>query len=569
MTSLNRLTSAALLETPVKVLRTASAPHHEVLGTYICDHNGHVQESFGRLAPTAAAQICLNRGVRLSFEPHSLPSYANILTNWGFNAYFDKFDDGNIAELLTLFPCSNVVFLPLGPTQPAMQSVCLLEMSVGDRIIGVAITQADYLGEALSISTNHVPWRCLHPRADVRLCALFTLQGATKSLSNGPPLLRSAIDVDSIVEQVVVNFEQSLKHTPAVDHWDDFSDSHDTAGVGALQGRRRFAATVRNFVVKGQPIPFVLPAFPCKSSNKDKISGHLPDKGEDLAAQTLCLFARGVQDVYLPGAIIHIVSDGHTFSDLIGVDDAVVDEYTAALKLIFKRHDPTGSIFRFHGLDDLLYTSPFGIETRHGFQGTALPDLMRLALSALWGPENMSQMDASILKQCQGLSRFLLKDLEQVDSLQHLSKSQRKRHAMEAAKVMVARNEAYSKLVEISFPAAVRLSIHPHNNSGPKYGVTLIHPNFRSSSLFGKGGDLISDQSMGHTPTPWHNVTLLVEVEEKGSPRFAFMHRTKLMDHQPSPAHHLVWVPMRWDESEEGATGLSDGGYFCFQRAEV
>jgi pyoverdine/dityrosine biosynthesis protein Dit1 len=36
------------------------------------------------------------------------------------------------------------------------------------------------------------------------------------------------------------------------------------------------------------------------------------------------------------------------------------------------------------------------------------------------------------------------------------------------------RNDAYSNLVSDLFPFHIRLSIHAHNNSGPKFAIRLL-----------------------------------------------------------------------------------------------
>lgn len=54
------------------------------------------------------------------------------------------------------------------------------------------------------------------------------------------------------------------------------------------------------------------------------------------------------------------------------------------------------------------------------------------------------------------------------------SKSQRKRLAETVALEMMRRNQAYSHLVELVMPRQIRLSIHAHNNAGPKFAVSLL-----------------------------------------------------------------------------------------------
>ena len=75
----------------------------------------------------------------------------------------------------------------------------------------------------------------------------------------------------------------------------------------------------RNVLIKqNQPIEFLLPAFPCKSPNLDKVTGKLPDAGELYALQHLNNICRQVSFLYQPGCHIRIWFDGRVFGDLIG-----------------------------------------------------------------------------------------------------------------------------------------------------------------------------------------------------------------------------------------------------------
>jgi pyoverdine/dityrosine biosynthesis protein Dit1 len=73
-----------------------------------------------------------------------------------------------------------------------------------------------------------------------------------------------------------------------------------------------------------------------------------------------------------------------------------------------------------------------------------------------------------------GFSRFMLDDLQAHPDGRNKSKSQRKRLAESVALEMMRRNQAYSHLVELVMPRQVRLSIHAHNNAGPKFAVSLL-----------------------------------------------------------------------------------------------
>lgn len=261
---------------------------------------------------------------------------------------------------------------------------------------------------------------------------------------------------ESLTSTIVNAYERHLKFTPEGCLW-------------AAVGRAAFFKTVAAFVAEGRPVEFVLPAFPCKSSNLNKVSGALPDKGEELALRTLKLFSDEVTSHYSPGVLVRVVSDGHVFSDLVGTDDEAVDEYNAALQEMAMGIDAR---IVFAGLEELLThipNAPDGDLPSTGPMATVhtpAADAARASLLEMFGQppatidERLSK-DKALLGLCRGFSKFVFEDTLQHPSLRSMSQSKRKRVAWATAKLMILRNEAYSHLVEVCFPAAVRLSIHP------------------------------------------------------------------------------------------------------------
>jgi hypothetical protein len=77
---------------------------------------------------------------------------------------------------------------------------------------------------------------------------------------------------------------------------------------------------------------------------------------------------------------------------------------------------------------------------------------------------------------------------------------------------MRQRNQAYSNLVELIFPTYIRLSIHAHRNSGPKFGINLFGRDtpIKVTEQLSPDGDLMSSRDLLHVPTPWHNCVVEV-----------------------------------------------------------
>ena len=310
-------------------------------------------------------------------------------------------------------------------------------------------------------------------------------------------------------------------------------------------GRQMFKEKVGYYVGNREAVRFCLPAFPCKSSNRDKVANTGPDGAEFEALSTLYTFAILVKEVYSPGCIIEIVSDGHVFSDCVGTDDAVVTEYTHQLEGMAS--SVQGQLFRatgkdydglvtFQGLHDILfprkwtrmfYRSEFAEveQVHHPVTTMRTPRdddnrglLLHSCSACHESLENVVHKDAksSLTLLYRGFSRFMLDDLSFHPDGRDKSKTQRKRLSEKVALEMMRRNQAYSHLVELVMPRHVRLSIHAHNNSGPKFAVSLL-PNDRFKHLASFDGLRVSHRIVDfeashhlHIPTPWHNALVQI-----------------------------------------------------------
>lgn len=120
----------------------------------------------------------------------------------------------------------------------------------------------------------------------------------------------NSADVSAIVsrskklaEDVTHIFEDTLRNIATDDQW-------ESGG-----GRVLFEQQAHYFIARNWTIEFCLPAFPCKSSNLQKVTGVEPDKSEETALWHFNNFVKQIEQVYEPGAKVLIVSDGHVFSD--------------------------------------------------------------------------------------------------------------------------------------------------------------------------------------------------------------------------------------------------------------
>lgn len=107
----------------------------------------------------------------------------------------------------------------------------------------------------------------------------------------------------SLARRVTGIFSECLRNIAHGDLW-DVGGGKDSFEIGVLFYTSRNAA-----------IRMVLPAFPCKSTCMDKVSGTVPDKGEELALRGIKDFIDETKKAYPPGVEFLIISDGHVFSD--------------------------------------------------------------------------------------------------------------------------------------------------------------------------------------------------------------------------------------------------------------
>jgi pyoverdine/dityrosine biosynthesis protein Dit1 len=342
-------------------------------------------------------------------------------------------------------------------------------------------------------------------------------------------------DAHYIADQVTSLFDSRLRSVaPDEDKWE-------------MEGREFFLGKIEFFVLRGIPIECCLPAFPCKSSNRDKVASRSPDGAEFEALANLFWFCHEVEQLYKPGCRITVVSDGHVFSDCIGVDDHRVSEYTRNLhqmcKSILSQFRSTSGLVspitfkNLHNLflDDRALLPLFQdsyistCELKHFIDTQMNPEDEKcrklLMLSAQSDADNIvscikSKSENSLTSLFRGFSKFMLEDLACHPSTDHLSKSQRKKLSEKIAFEMIKRNQAYSHLVEQIFPHFLRFSIHAHRNSGPKFGINLLPADrFRHLTSFSEldksdilgAGDEQSERMHLHIPTPWHNSLLEIK----------------------------------------------------------
>lgn len=223
-------------------------------------------------------------------------------------------------------------------------------------------------------------------------------------------------------------------------------------------------------VQKHEPVVLVLPAFPGKSPNPEKVLGPLPDLAERLSLQFFSHLGQRVKEYYPPGIKIILCSDGRVFSDVVGIKESNVSAYHNELKGLiremelidvttFNLEDVYGQLSFIQMRDELMKCYGISLEVlkhkvRNGSTNLALPD----------------ELEAHRM-YC-GITRFLFDDA--THSGQIKSRSAIQKESRIKAYEVIRRSNAWSELIAEHFPEAIRLSIHPQICGSAKLGIQLI-----------------------------------------------------------------------------------------------
>jgi len=246
------------------------------------------------------------------------------------------------------------------------------------------------------------------------------------------------------------------------------------------------------------PVVFVLPAFPGKSPNPNKVLGHLPDMAERRALQFLGHLCERVKRVHAPGARVVLCSDGRVFSDVVGMNEEHVSAYQQEICRIIEELGLSHLISTFN-LDDLFGGLTFTemreqLMARHAQPLEALQEKVRRGGK----PGSDRESDDAHRMYC-GITRFLVEDAARPD--QTMSRTAIQKECKVRAYEVIRRSNAWSSVVESQFPDAVRLSIHPQACGATKLGIRLME----------------ADSWM----TPWHGVAV------KAGDRFFLLKRSQ------------------------------------------
>jgi hypothetical protein len=139
-------------------------------------------------------------------------------------------------------------------------------------------------------------------------------------------------DLDKLAGDILDVIQRYGQHLPSADSKD--------GQPGEWLGRKMFMGKVKAQLAKNQAIRLILPAFPWKSVNKvDKVTGILPDMGEELALYRLNQMCKEIQAVYPLGGQVCIATDGLVFDDVVGISDEDTWAYGEGLVEMAREHN--------------------------------------------------------------------------------------------------------------------------------------------------------------------------------------------------------------------------------------
>ncbi|MDF1758969.1 MAG: isocyanide synthase family protein [Coxiellaceae bacterium] len=228
--------------------------------------------------------------------------------------------------------------------------------------------------------------------------------------------------------------------------------------------------TVMRAVSRHDAVTFVLPAFPGKSPNHEKVLGVLPDYAERLSLIFLNDLAKTIKSFYAPGVKIILCSDGRVFSDIVGMQERHVTAYQQALQTMIDDMSLTSlSCFNLEDHYKNLHYMQMRDELmkRYGCTLDFLKDSVRNGAQAFATAE---QRQTNQLYR--GITRFLFEDAIYAGVTDSRTALQKRSRAK--AYEVIRRSNAWTELIADIFPDAVRLSIHPQACGSKKLGIRLI-----------------------------------------------------------------------------------------------
>jgi len=216
-----------------------------------------------------------------------------------------------------------------------------------------------------------------------------------------------------------------------------------------------------------------------------------------------------IKEIYPHGAKLVICSDGHVFSDLVGVADETVTQYGYSIKNTIEKN--ALSHLDIFNLNHAFADDDFSVMREHLLTQFATPlEQLKYKLK--------HTLDGRILFN--GIHRFMFED--QLVLNKSASRNAIRRYSKQLVYQVIQRSNAWGKLIKHYFPHALRLSIHPQRPRSDKIGIKLL----KTANIW---------------RTPWHGVVLETGKETILTTRkHAEQLGAELITHQGQPSHYKI-----------------------------
>ncbi|KAJ5228636.1 hypothetical protein N7489_009344 [Penicillium chrysogenum] len=238
-------------------------------------------------------------------------------------------------------------------------------------------------------------------------------------------------------------------------------------------------------ITANQPITMVLPAFPWKSPNQNKVLGDGADLGEEIGLAKLNHLCEDISKVYPYGARLILICDGPVYNDLVGVPDDEYYDYGIELRKI--AHEKHFSPIQFIRLINLL-----GLGDGEKMSKADYLRLVPTCREKLMSPTYLDprfdidhELETNPDTKTTYESYFgrISEDLRWAKGFDPLVAADPALYAAEVskmAKTMINRLIAYEAVINATLGKYIRLSIHPSLGRN-KISVPLL----RQGELFG------------------------------------------------------------------------------------
>ncbi|MBS1953371.1 MAG: isocyanide synthase family protein [Cyanobacteria bacterium SZAS-4] len=223
-------------------------------------------------------------------------------------------------------------------------------------------------------------------------------------------------------------------------------------------------------IKQNAPVTFILPAFPGKSPNPEKVLGHLPDLAERLSLGFLGALGQRIKGFYKPGIEIILCSDGRVFSDVVGIEESDITDYQTEINHLLQELCLSNiTVFNL----DHFYKGLHFVQMRDELMKTYGQSLDFLKQKVRNGANPFATPEEKEANRMySGITRFLFEDATHAGQIK--SRSAVQKEARSKAYEVIRRSNAWSALLAEHFPDAVRLSIHPQTCGAKKLGIRLI-----------------------------------------------------------------------------------------------